>query len=961
VTIDIPKMKRLERVQALTLMLWDENIANTVYRDTKGYFYQILRHKALWFNENITPKWCNEANYKVLTTIFLLSEWDEEKVLGFKSQECPDKELVKILYEWDYHTFESELYNLCRVEDSPIRKIDSTWQIISKNDLWVFVKDLINIQTVKKFYTVCKLALSDYNSSYELSIDDRWCSSLYWKWTHYSERIRNWISHSLLMLSTFWDDTIKQGLWDVVKNIFNQLTPSEIIYSLWNNLENLAEAYPELFLDFLEKNIKSLDSVFESSSNYFWAYTHVLWSLEIISTNHDLAPKVIKLLFWLVELYEGKIFLNTSNRPLWSLCEILLPWLNHSPLSIKERLKLLEGQSKKYPDSVFQFINKLIVTQTSWNIAFPKVQSWNWEYNEEILRNDYNDYMKGLIDLFIIIFKSNVQKYVLQTISHIHDFNISHSLEVIKVIKENRWSRDDYIHLIPHILWEIEQDFYHYKVYWHNPLLLESNLYDAYNDLYRSLQSTDTVLKNIHLFENFKNMVLSRIDEYKKWGSNWENEKKIADEERNKELTHIFNERWFQWIYELDSFLNEKRPLAHAIVQSWIYLKVEKEIQDLLHSTTWKYLWQGIVFEINLINPEWINNIFIDLHIKDSDFIVNFLIWLPLDKTILVKVKELDDKLRSIYWIELSKTRRFRLYDNDNEDGINYVLNELNKNNLFRVSFEQIEIYIQNVHITPMILIDTLQWLISYLNEGGFISWLQYYLNMVMNHLYKSYDEWQIEKKYLFLVEVNYIDAIDNPRFINDTLKESPDVFVELINNIYKSHSEKKDWQLSEKVKIKARNSSLILGKFKQVPWCENWVINEDILKSWILQALKWLNESDRLSIWSQRIWELLVNAPVWNDEIHPCEEIRNIFEDLENDDIEVWYIIAKENSRGVTSRWLYDGWEQERKLAKDYSTQSKLVRNNWWFRTAEILKKLSLSYLSEAKWHDNRQELEHF
>ena len=87
-------------------------------------------------------------------------------------------------------------------------------------------------------------------------------------------------------------------------------------------------------------------------------------------------------------------------------------------------------------------------------------------------------------------------------------------------------------------------------------------------------------------------------------------------------------------------------------------------------------------------------------------------------------------------------------------------------------------------------------------------------------------------------------------------------------------------------------------------------------------------------------------------------QEIRNIFEKFENEALENGFIVWKLNSRWVTSRWMYDWGEQERKLAEWFYDDAKKIKKDYP-RTAKILKQLWDSYNFDAKREDERVELD--
>jgi hypothetical protein len=117
----------------------------------------------------MNPGWLEKIDHRVLSTILLLSEWDEKT----------DKELVEALSGMSYSQFRNVLLEIERYEDSPVRKISDTWQLVSKIDFWGFIKSRFDDQILDDLERISQIALSDSDGSFELPPNERWCAAIY--------------------------------------------------------------------------------------------------------------------------------------------------------------------------------------------------------------------------------------------------------------------------------------------------------------------------------------------------------------------------------------------------------------------------------------------------------------------------------------------------------------------------------------------------------------------------------------------------------------------------------------------------------------------------------------------------------------------------------------------------------------------------------------------------------------
>ena len=61
-------------------------------------------------------------------------------------------------------------------------------------------------------------------------------------------------------------------------------------------------------------------------------------------------------------------------------------------------------------------------------------------------------------------------------------------------------------------------------------------------------------------------------------------------------------------------------------------------------------------------------------------------------------------------------------------------------------------------------------------------------------------------------------------------------------------------------------------------------------------------------------------------------------------------------NQRGVTTRGMNDGGEQERELVKKYRAYAEKCKVSWP-RTAIALRRIAEHYEAQAKWQDERAD----
>jgi hypothetical protein len=128
--------------------------------------------------------------------------------------------------------------------------------------------------------------------------------------------------------------------------------------------------------------------------------------------------------------------------------------------------------------------------------------------------------------------------------------------------------------------------------------------------------------------------------------------------------------------------------------------------------------------------------------------------------------------------------------------------------------------------------------------------------------------------------------------------------------------------------------------------------IDSHNLRSWVERARAELAARDRADIGDHQIGQTLSAPSLGVDGIWPAEEIRELIEDLKSANLESGLVIGVFNSRGVTTRGVYDGGAQEWALAAKYRRWGEAVINRWR-RTGRVLMQLADDYEREARRED--------
>ena len=258
--------------------------------------------------------------------------------------------------------------------------------------------------------------------------------------------------------------------------------------------------------------------------------------------------------------------------------------------------------------------------------------------------------------------------------------------------------------------------------------------------------------------------------------------------------------------------------------------------------------------------------------------------------------------------------------------------------------------------------------------------WYQPAMNMVAHHVERLLDILEkegIENSVLAGVEWAWMPALEHSerglKALQHALSTQPGLFVQVLRLVYRAKNEQPR-EVSPQEQARATQAYRLLENWKRVPGIveEEYVeegskdditfkrgrVDQEGLFRWVSEARELAEECGRLSICDSRIGKVFAHAPMDLDGRWPCEAVRNLIEELENEELERGLEIGVYNKRGLP--WRAKGGEQEQSLAAKFHNYTEQARSRWP-RTGGVLSRIAEQYEREAQWQDERDLIEEF
>lgn len=196
-------------------------------------------------------------------------------------------------------------------------------------------------------------------------------------------------------------------------------------------------------------------------------------------------------------------------------------------------------------------------------------------------------------------------------------------------------------------------------------------------------------------------------------------------------------------------------------------------------------------------------------------------------------------------------------------------------------------------------------------------------------------------------------------RALQRKLSRDPEFFIEVLSLAYRAEGEKLDPNPSDQTRARASRAAELLWDWHTPPGSTpGGEMEGDALVAWVNRARTLASECGRLAIADLQIGEALAYAPIGSDGVWPAEAVRDLIESLQSEEIDRGFAIGKANSRGVTTRALGDGGDQERSLSAQFESNAVALRDRWP-RTSAVLTRIAQGYVRDARRLDSEAALE--
>lgn len=892
-----------------------------------------------------------EQTSKIVRRIWLLGAWNDNRQ--------GDIQVVKSLTASSKDVIEPALMKYSSGADPIFSKIGSTWAVISPSDSADRLVSSVTNVDLLEFENTIQVVLGAIDPALTLPAKDRWAANIYGKSRQHSSDLRNGIATSLALFGSLKQTVPNQTSWtfrgwaaQIVRAILkraNEDSSGDLWISLTNLLPKLAEAAPDLFMNELQKAIKPNGSlrarVFEESSGPLTPsspHVYILWALERLAWNADYFGSATQFLALLADMDPGG---KLSNRPINSLTSILCSWHPQTTVSREDRNKIVSIICHRFPSVGSQLVLSLIPKpgETMTDTAAPEFQPW--KVTPQVSTAELFEDVKFYTDLAMRQGAKDPTIWV-KLISKLPSL----PTDIRNTALDTLQKQPDIPTTIRNDIWSKLTDLIHrHEQFADSDWALSREQLGPFCETARLMAPTD-VVKRVEWLFDYTPFVPATLSERGEDSTN--NNVRVINAQKQA-IHDVFDEEGLNSVIRLVRVV--KQPWAVGDVFAQLNLNVPcSSIAKLLDDESTEVRNFAFSALARITNRE------LDQLLKlvdMSDMSVNVKARLLLIASDLQSVwpalSGMSKDIENTYWSEFPIVGRgndFKL--------VNETAKELSRHGRTAAALDMMAMYSYSNKdsIDPKIIVDLLQRLME-APDPETKALPQYDIEQLLG-LIRS--DPSISDDRVATLEWAFMPTLQGKKdsiSLQHHLAEQPSFFVDVVSLVFRS-TQTNDNGKSKISEVHAMNAWRLLHSWTTVPGTdyESGAINEDRLLTWTTEARTLLSQCGRSDVGDSCIGQVLANAPGDEDGTWPCKPVRDLIEDLDSENLNTGFVTGIQNKRGVSTRALDEGGDQEYELERKYNKLAESLNLEWPI-VARLLRSVSNSYHAEGVHNDEEAQ----
>ena len=906
------------------------------------------------------PEWArDDKTAKDLVPMALIGTWHAESEA--------DREIVSYVADRKYEEIEEGVARLLGFDDSPVWSAGRFQGVTSKIDALFAIARRVISEDLNRFFTAAEYILSESDPALELPEEERWAAALHGKKRNYSDALRESICDTLVILSVHGNNLFQRRLGinveDRVEGLIRELlTPLtlEKLLSHDHDLPLFAEAAPGVFLNLIEEDLKSKDSIVFGllkpvDSGSLWASpsrTGLLWALECLAWKPRNLPRVSSIL---AQLSQRKINDNWMNKPGNSLQAIFRSWMPQTAASVGDRVKVLEILIKRFPDIGWAICIAQI--QPGSRIGIPSYRPrWRSDASgagQVVTYKEIYDFNRKALDL-LIAWPSHDEKTLGNLIESLSCMGEEDQTKVWDLIQ--KWSRNTTESAKAALRERIRCFAFSRR----GRRKLEEAIRDRAREVYDSLCPHDPVIRHGWLFARLS--VRESADEIEEEDFDYQKHAERIRRLRRDAMTEIWTECGFQGVKKLLADSGAAEIVGHYMsscvtgVKPQIdFIKCCLSLDGDFQSKAEQCL-QG--FLVSMEEDSRAGVLQATAKELSAEERVRLFVCAPFQESTWCLLDGYSEDIRAEYWRNVSPPAVIQFTPAE----LTELIDCLREARRPRAAFHAVHMNVKDIETARLKQLLREVVTVNAEPEGHYPP-EDYSISEALDSLDSrpgvTRDE-MAELEFMFINILEYSQhGIPN---LENQITESPAFFAYVVALIYKRSDEGEDppeWRTEDPKQREAAGSAayLLLNEITKIPGTnDDGKIDGHVLAAWISEVRQLCRNYACADRGDYCIGELLAKAPADKNGIWPCEAVCEAMEEMASTEIgEGFYFGTLNARRGVHKR--EEGGKQEHERAAKYRAWAERLPFDYPF-VGRILEDIVAYYERDGERWDSEAEV---
>lgn len=940
-----PAIDQREFAQQLTDLGVGEERAERLAQAAHRSFHRFQRLASTTGSVQV-PEWPEQLRSRIVRRAWLAGGWNTDR--------SGDTDVLTTLFGIGYSEAADELWQAGRGTDPLFSHVGDAWSVATPEDSWAYGCRQVTSSDLQAIETAIQSVLGAIDPALDLPVEDRWMAAIYGKAPLHSSSLRKGMATTLALFGAqgevvelgsgstgqSWAKYVAFSLLDRA----NKDSNGQLWASLSDVLPLLAEAAPDVFLSAVQTGLEGADpllrKLFLDQNDGFSVdspHTGLLWALETVAWSTSHFGLATELLACLAEIDPGG---RLSNRPAQSLVDIFRPWMPQTSAGATSRFTALKALVRRHPAVGWNLLLALLPESyaTGLSTHAPRFRRWK-PAAQGVTYHEFWEFSSTVAELILEATKREPLRWA-ESASRLADFPPPQRTQAYTQLQElSEQALPDEVRIA---IWEkLDEELRKHRTFPDTWWVLPTAELDRLEQVLEALKPGNSLARNRWLFDgHFLDVGRNRRDDHDAY------EAEVA-RLRATAIAEILNQGGLADLSRLASQLSQSWLVGVTLADAMVEVEPE-DVIGLLDSEDPKevefaYAYVARASEGRL---EWILPFAEELTGR------------PLGQARLLAASEdleetwevannLGSEVDTAYW------KGFRTTGRGGDFGlVNRTARQLLEHGRPAAALDLLALYRaqNNDPAEPSLVIDAFEAFLKTEDEE-----IRLLSNWDIEQLLEFLRCSRVDETVLASLEWRLLPALRfdaSSPILERRLAHDPEFFVEVLSLCFKPRSGEMEREVLPEV---SKNAYCLLHDWKLVPGSDEpgGEITEDRLRAWVAETRQLLIEADREIIGEQYIGKVLAHSPNDEDGTWPALAVRNLIEESSSQHLEKGFHMGTNNKRGVTSRGIAEGGEQEYKLAQNYDGWANSVSDEWP-RTAALLRALADGFRAEGRTHDD-------